>query len=485
MQKKTFSLLLLLISSFATLNAVAQTQWDTAVENSNENSLPLVNISVETAKLSKAEYIGGVITIFDKEKRTEGQELACFDCMVRYRGATSVNLAKKSFAVKLIDQLGKDLDANIFGIRSENSWILDAMAIDRIRMRNRVIFDAWNEMSRTPYETSFGNRNGTLGQYVELYLNGEYHGLYCMSDKIDRKLLGLKKAKVQSDGSVNVKGVLYKGINWTEATYLGSYDTSESFDEDVWNGWELQYPDDYPCYDAWKPLMDLIDLANTSTDNLKQHYQEHLYHDNVVDYALLLMAHNILDNNMKNLHISCVNVNEHETFLFTPWDLDCSLGGYWDGSHYDYTTNPSILTCNRLYTKILSGNVEDFCGSLKKRWMELSAGILSTERFNSRLDAYAQAFKESGAWERERNKWNNNPVPLDLEEELAYVKDWYVRNMSQMNYLFEVPTDHVPFVLQNPEGNEQVIYSLDGKRQIFQPRTGGVFIVNGRKVIRK
>ena len=231
--------------------------------------------------------------------------------------------------------------------------------------------------------------------------------------------------------------------------------------------------------------MDLIDLANTSTDNLKQHYQEHLYHDNVVDYALLLMAHNILDNNMKNLHISCVNVNEHETFLFTPWDLDCSLGGYWNGSHYDYTTNPSILTCNRLYTKILIGNVEDFCGSLKKRWMELSAGILSTERFNSRLDAYAQAFKESGAWERERNKWNNNPVPLDLEEELAYVKDWYVSNIAQMNYLLEVPTDHVPFVLQNPEENEQVIYSLDGKRQIFQPRTGGVFLFESRKLCLK
>ena len=129
--------------------------------------------------------------------------------------------------------------------------------------------------------------------------------------------------------------------------------------------------------------------------------------------------------------------------------------------------------------------MEDFCGSLKKRWMELSAGILSTERFNSRLDAYAQAFKESGAWERERNKWNNNPVPLDLEEELAYVKDWYVRNIAQMNYLLEVPTNHVPLILQNPENGEQAIYSLDGKRQTSQPRTGSVFIVNGRKVIRK
>jgi len=42
-------------------------------------------------------------------------------------------------------------------MRQASSWILDAMAIDRIKMRNRVCFDLWNEFSSLPYSTDYGN----------------------------------------------------------------------------------------------------------------------------------------------------------------------------------------------------------------------------------------------------------------------------------------------------------------------------------------
>ena len=206
-------------------SVMAKTQWETAIAEYNEYSLPLVNVETNTSLLSKEKYIPGHIVICDHEMRTEGKLFASFDCKIRYRGASSLKYEKKSFAIKLLDSDGEDLDANIFGIRKENDWILDAMAIDRIRMRNRVCFDIWNEISRTPYPTDFDNRNGTLGYFVEVYLNGEYHGLYCMTDKIDRKLLGLKKAKELSDGSPYVRGVLYKGEAWTDATSMRGYDT--------------------------------------------------------------------------------------------------------------------------------------------------------------------------------------------------------------------------------------------------------------------
>ena len=79
------------------------------------------------------------------------------------------------------------------------------MAIDRICMRNRIGMDIWNEFSKLPYETDYGQRSGTVGQFVELYLNGEYKGIYCMSDEINRKLLGLKKYKNNT-----IQGILYK-----------------------------------------------------------------------------------------------------------------------------------------------------------------------------------------------------------------------------------------------------------------------------------
>ena len=464
-------------------SVMAKTQWETAIAEYNEYSLPLVNVETNTSLLSKEKYTPGHIIICDHEMRTEGKLFASFDCKIRYRGASSLKYDKKSFAIKLLDSDGEDLDANIFGIREENDWILDAMAIDRIRMRNRVCFDIWNEISRTPYPTDFDNRNGTLGYFVEVYLNGEYHGLYCMTDKIDRKLLGLKKAKELSDGSPYVRGVLYKGEAWTDATSMRGYDTSESFDEETWNGWELQYPDDYPCFDAWKPLMNLIDFCNTRNAFFKLHYRQHLYYDNLVDYAIFIMAHNIIDNNVKNTHFSCPDINVGETFLITPWDLDCSLGGLYEGSHFEEYTKISDLTSNYLFYQLYTFNVDNFRGSMKERWQELSLGIMSADDFNRRLEAYAKRFRESGAWQREYDKWNNNPVPLELDEELEYVKQWYAENMAALNKILGISSSVPSMVLQNTSGDGKV-YSLDGKRTVSFHAGKRVYIENGRKVIR-
>ena len=481
--KKT--ILLFIIFSFSLVtSALAKSQWETAISEYNEYSLPLVNVEVDVSGLKKESYIPGHITIVDAEMRTEGRLMASFDCKLRYRGASSLKYEKKSFAIKLLDSDGEDLDANVFGIRKENDWILDAMAIDRIRMRNRVCFDIWNEISKTPYKTYFDNRNGTLGQFVEVYLNGEYHGLYCMTDKIDRKLLGLKKAKEQSDGSVYVRGVLYKGEAWTDATGMSGYDTSESFDEELWNGWELQYPDDYPCYDAWKPLMNLIDFCNTRNAFFKLHYRQHFYYDNLVDYALFIMGLNIIDNNVKNTHFSCPDINVNETYLITPWDLDCSLGGLYEGSHYEEYTKISELTSNYIYYQLYVYNVDNFRESMKERWQELSLGIMSPNSFNSRLDAYAKRFKESGAWQREYDKWNNNPVPLDLDEELEYVKKWYVNNIAALNKVLGVIADDIPYVFQDTDSYNIRMYNIDGKRIMSNPTGRKIYIENGRKIIR-
>ena len=481
--KKT--ILLFIIFSFSLVtSALAKSQWETAISEYNEYSLPLVNVEVDVSGLKKESYIPGHITIVDAEMRTEGRLMASFDCKLRYRGASSLKYEKKSFAIKLLDSDGENLDANVFGIRKENDWILDAMAIDRIRMRNRVCFDIWNEISKTPYKTDFDNRNGTLGYFVEVYLNGDYHGLYCMTDKIDRKLLGLKKAKEQSDGSVYVRGVLYKGEAWTDATGMSGYDTSESFDEESWNGWELQYPDDYPCYDAWKPLMNLIDFCNTRNAFFKLHYRQHFYYDNLVDYALFIMGLNIIDNNVKNTHFSCPDINVNETYLITPWDLDCSLGGLYEGSHYEEYTKITELTSNYLYYQLYVYNVDNFRGSMKERWQELLSGIMSPDNFNARLDAYAKRFKESGAWQREYDKWNNNPVPLDLDTELEYVKNWYVKNIAAMNKTLGVIADDIPYVFQDSDSYNMRMYNIDGKRIMSNPFGRRIYIENGRKIIR-
>lgn len=201
-------------------------------------------------------------------------------------------------------------------------------------------------------------------------------------------------------------------------------------------------------------------------------------------YEKKSFAINIIDNNVKNTHFICPDINVNETYLITPWDLDCSLGGLYEGSHYEEYTKISELTSNYIYYQLYVYNVDNFRESMKERWQELSLGIMSPNSFNSRLDAYAKIFKESGAWQREYDKWNNNPVPLYLDEELEYVKKWYVNNIAALNKVLGVIADDIPYVFQDTDSYNIRMYNIDGKRIMSNPTGRRIYIENGRKIIR-
>ena len=456
----------------------------------SEKSLPLVNLTADISKVSRTDYVQGEIEITDYLRRTDSEsETVRYQCKLRYRGGSATRYDKKSFAVKLYDDAGEDLDANIFGIREENSWILDAMAIDRMRMRNRVCFDVWNDMSHTPYETGFDNRNGTKGVFVEVFLNGEYHGLYCMTDKIDRKMLGLKKAKAAEDGEVTVRGLLYKGNAWNDYTdiYLLSYGETAT-DKDTWNAWELQYPDLYPSIDTWQPLMDLIDFCSdkTSDDDFLQLYEEWFYPDNLADYVAFTLALNVGDNLYKNTFLSTVDITKGHRYMLSPWDMDMSLGGHWDGKYNERIAEIGQYNSRAPFNRLIGRNGDGFVDRLTDTWKAHYTTLFSPEGIGSRLDSYTSMFTESGAWEREYTKWNNNPVPLkeQLWEETDYVKNWYVKNYESLCEQFGTPSTGITN-LGHP-CTRKGIYTLDGRKigvEHSNRLPKGVYIVNGRKMI--
>lgn len=450
------------------------------------HSLPLVNIMVDVATVSSNSFVDGKMEIATYQE--EGESTAKtekYDCRLRYRGSKALSFQKKSFAVKLVDEMGEDLDAGILGMREENSWILDAMAIDRIRMRNRVCFDVWNEMSGTPYETKYGRRNGTEGKFVEVFMNGSYHGLYCMTDKVNRKLLGLKKVKVDDGGGVTVRGLLYKGINWGSGCNLLSYNVADT-DADQWNAWELQYPEDYPSAETWQPLMDLIDFCSykTGLTTFKNQYQDYFYPENLLDYAVFTLALGVGDNAYKNTFLSTVDMTEAHRYLITPWDMDMSLGGFYNGQRDETLMQIDryniVAPFNRLYVR----NVDGFADREKALWEETKDGVFSTKKIRQRLDDYAEAFKRSGAWQREYEKWNNNPVPLqaNLDGELDYVNDWYEKNYNNLCEQFGV-TSGISSLAENQD-KPMSVYTLDGRKmnaRNLSALPSGVYIVNGVK----
>lgn len=412
----------------------------------NELSLPLVNLEVEIDSVNKYNYTLGSMTLI--EYKDGMVKLDTFNCQVKYRGGSALLFSKKPFNIKLVDDEGEKLDANLLGLRTDNTWILDAMGIDKLRMRNRVCFDIWNEFSHTMWNTNYGNRNGTVGTMVEVFINGDYHGIYCLSDKINRQLLNLRKAKVEDDGSVTVKGLLYKGVAWSALTgYYGGNTNSVT-----WDAFELQYPEDYPSLQTWQPLITLMDFnCETEMEYFIEHYNEWYYVDNLVDYWVFLIALGLTDQPYKNTFLSTPDINFEHRFMITPWDLDACLGRAWNGNLLgEY---PSVTRLDNMgpYRRLKVNNIDGFKQKLAQRWQQLIENELSPANLESHINAIAQRFVESGAWQREYNKWKNTNVRIaeNIEEEVQFVINWYIGNLAYANENIEVwsegydPLSHV------------------------------------------
>ena len=407
------------------------TRFEAMCSSVNETSLPLINIVFDEAELKRDRYIPCLVQIAEYHNTLQSEQTTVeYKATIRHRGGSSTRYEKKSFAIKLRDDNNKPLKKNLFGIRETGNWILDAMAVDRLRMRNRLCFDLWNEISSTPYQTAYGSRNGTNGVFVEVFVNSEYYGLYCLTDKIDRRLLALEKTNGQSPNAA-LHGFLYKGVAWNGAHGLRQYDYPPS-ESETWLSYELKYPDGNIYSQYWQPLKDVVDFCSVSTSDrlFKKHWTQYFYEQNVIDYMSFLLALNIGDAPYKNTYLSVRDYSVDKRLLITPWDMDMSLGGNYDGAYLDTLTNTSklddIAPYNRLYAKDLC----HFRNKLHRRLIALLQTTLSPQHVDSCIGRYSEMFEQSGAWQREVDRWNNNPVPLkaDIKEETAYVSEWYREN---------------------------------------------------------
>lgn len=477
---------LLLLGTSSTL--FAKSDFVTLKEAMDQYSIPLVNITVDMIYVNKARYNKATLEIADYHRRNpDSQFSVTYKCQIKLRGSSALEYEKKSFSVKLLDDNGNELESNVLGLREDDAWILDAMAIDRTRMRNRVCFDIWNQFSATPYSTDYGNRNGVVGQFVELFINGKYHGLYCLSDKINRKLLGLKKVNTDDPDNVKIKGILYKGVKWDngKSSYLMSY-TTQTMERYKWNAYELKYPDKYPSEVTWQPLADLIDFCSpaTSDETFQDNWDSYFYYDNLMDYYVFTLALNVSDNVYKNNYLSVVNINKGHRFLITPWDMDASLGGDWDGDYKDEYSSVEKYYNKAPFNRLVSQNMDNFYENSVILWESVSNTIFSLDNVYGVLDKYAESFDKSGAWGREYKRWNKNPVELSqsIYSEINYVKEWYKNNRDNLTAQFrnEVGATTVPFM----EYNDMDIYDIRGNRiykELYElPK--GIYFINGQKV---
>ncbi|MCK5831725.1 MAG: CotH kinase family protein [Methylococcales bacterium] len=241
---------------------------------------------------------------------------------------------------------------------------------------------------------------------VEVILNESYYGVYVLEEKIDRKLLGLKKITPptnakgdklwhQVDFSLPENGsVLYKTFsNKASLSHIAS----------VENDFEQKYPKQKKVV-HWKPLKDLVTFIVSANDkDFTNGINSRIDIDSVVDYWILTLMSGNTDTLKKNYYLAR---NEFDKFFIVPWGYDSTFGIAWHGKK-DITSYRAWDTkTNNLIRRLSALPATGFNSKVKARWKTLSNSTLSRGNLIAGF-----------------NNYSNQLFPVDTNEENPFKRN--------------------------------------------------------------
>ncbi len=163
-------------------NTETETDEDIYHETRPSSSVPTVHIHTVDGEpiTSKTVYKTATLSITEAESVADNITV---ETQIRGRGHSSFSGtapqdeydSKNSYRIKL------DQKKNLLGVgqTADKDWVLIAGKYDISAMRNYTVWDLAKRMGTIPYVPSCA--------WVNVYINGDYRGLYTLVEKITRK----------------------------------------------------------------------------------------------------------------------------------------------------------------------------------------------------------------------------------------------------------------------------------------------------------
>lgn len=380
-------------------------------------TLPLIKIETSTEP-NKDTKVPATFTYVD-----DGQSLSS-TIGIEYRGSFSLGFPKKSFDLEFWEDAESEESTDVtFGdLREDDDWVLDALYNEPLRVNSYVAHKLWLDL-HTPYylEEEDEARAGADVLFTEIFYNGTYHGLYMLSEQVDRKQLKLKKLKDEE-----IRGELYKGIDSTDATLFRSQPALQITGDEEYAGWELKYPDADDTLD-FSNLYDLVGFAADPSDRVfAAGVEDRFQLGNVRDYFLFINVASLADNSARNTYLARYTTDE--PYFYVPWDLDAAFGNNPRGEREERT---DLWIVNSLQTRLLELSPGIYNSQLCDRYDELRNGLFAPDSLMARLDREVQYLRDNGVYAREILRWGES---VDVsEDQLAFTRQHTTDRMAYLD----------------------------------------------------
>lgn len=375
------------------INWSLQFGTNTSKTDSIQSSLPLVLINTYNQTILNDQKIqanlrviptsGGLANLADSISEFNGK------IEIAKRGWFSASLPQESYNIGLLTQLLKDTSVALLGMPEENDWQLNALYNDKSLIRNPLMYGLFQQMGHYAART----------QHCEVYLDGQYMGLYLLTEKIRRTKNRLDIAKLNpqdTTGDELTGGYIFRHDYILPDGWLSNVGPPEC--PEVKAHFEFEYPSVANINTPQKNyLINWVDTFQTKIlgpdfrDPIKG-YRPYIDVRSFVDYFICNELAWNGDGFAKSFYFYKDKDSKDSTLHAGPiWDFDWSLKRMpWvntDLSGWSHTTYP----CNNLQATLpwhyIMMQDTFFQNTLRCRWDSLRSTILSTQHIYHYIDS--------------------------------------------------------------------------------------------------
>jgi hypothetical protein len=372
-----------------------------------ESNLPIIHLEAKEQIVSERKVPCTVRMVMPQG--AESENTGVLPGVVRIHGASSQMYPKKSFAITLA------APGRWLGMRESKQWVINAAFVDRSLMRHKLSYDLFRALSAG--ETK---RFAAASRFVEVNLNGRYHGAYLLMERVDRAMLELKSY----DSNAPTHACIYK-----------AEDHGADFGRPGHAAWEQREPDPL-VLPYWGPLDRFSRFASSAKDaeffDPGTGIASRLDLDNTIDFHLLILLTSNMDGNDKNIIFARDTPSEEvpkPRFFFAPWDYDATFGRNWDARRVE----PTEWLSNHLFDRLLGDTA--YRRKFAARWKQLREKDFSAQNIQKMMDENVRTLGD--AVKRNALRWRTltGPYPdrLSFEDDVAQIREWTVARLKWLD----------------------------------------------------
>ncbi len=297
-------------------------------------------------------------------------------------GGHARTLPKKTYRLVFPD--GQEPVLDLFGdgeLGTHRRFVLNASWIDPTFMRNRLTMDMAREL---------GGLSPRLS-YRILLLNGEWHGLYAVTERIDKPWV--KRQDFDKDGN------LYKAEN-SLANFAAKADHLD--------GYEMEINGDNPTADL-ASLLDILTYTPTTYDDFEAEVAPWLNIEEFMGWQLVHTLAMNTDTYTKNYYLyhdtdAPLGHDDHQ-FRVVSWDADATWGIAWDGQTVD-TTASAWHGTDTFSPRLFS--IDTYLGSYKSMYTDALNELFTVSGLHTRVAALSSTIRTAALadlehWERDED----------------------------------------------------------------------------------